>query len=213
VKLRFVFLCSVFLAGCHDSATAQTIKDPIRDYLFPRDLDRDADELDADLPDFQALYVLRCNLDESGKPAVLISFNAEGGHGKNYWTAYVPSSTGYTKVDDSDCDFIFSQALFYVGRIKSHKGLLAYLPGKGGGDLIFYHIVDGKLEKQKIGALDLSNPRDAQELEKYFGSAPNWKSFKEHPVQVLSENELRNRGYDIDAAISAARAADGVKTP
>jgi hypothetical protein len=185
-------------------ASAQTIEDPVRDYLMSRDLGKDPD-----MPYLKELRVIHCDLTNSGKQAILISFNGHGGRQGNYWTAYLPTSGGYVKADDDETTLTFREDTFYVGRVSGKYGLLAFAPGQGGGDLNLFQIINGKVTEQKVGTLDLSKPEDKKEFETYFGDAPNWKSRKDHPMTTKSLDDLRQGGYDVDGAIRAAKAATG----
>jgi hypothetical protein len=189
-------------------ALAQAIKDPIKDYLSSRDTNRDPD-----LPFLEELYVLKCDLDVSGKTYTLISFNAEGGRQGNYWTVYKQIKDGWAKVDDAETTLTFRRDTFYVGVVRGKYGLLAYAPGRRGGDLNFFQIVNGKVAKAKIASVDLSNPSDNHEMAKYFGSAPDWRGPKTHPIEKMSLGDLRNAGYDVDSDIKAAEAADHLQQP
>jgi len=184
-------------------ASAQNIADPIRDYLTTRDADRDAV-----MPNLTKLFVVKCDLTNSGKLSILISFDGYGGHQGNYWTAYLPTGSGYVKADDSDTTLLFHRDAFYVGRVAGKYGLLAYAPGKGGGDLNLFQIVNGKVTEQKIGSFDLSKPQDKKEIESYFGEGGDWKSLKNYSVKTLSVDELKHAGYDADAAIQGAKNAN-----
>jgi hypothetical protein len=138
----------------------------------------------------------------------LISFNGHGGRQGNFWTVYLPTSNGYVKSDDSETTLMFRSDLFFVGFVDGKYGLISYAPGKGGGDLNLYQIANGKITKQKIATLDLSNPKDKTRFVTYFGEAPDWNSLKNYPVKTLDLDSLRHSGYDVDAAIKAAKEAN-----
>ncbi|MGB8352969.1 MAG: hypothetical protein WCD79_03705, partial [Chthoniobacteraceae bacterium] len=123
-----LFLLAWTLISLH-CALAQSVKDPIHDYLTSRDIDRDTA-----IPNLTELYVIKCDLDNTGKPSILISFNGYGGRQGNYWTAYLPTSGGYVKADDRDTTLVFHKDVFYVGSVGGKYGLLTYAPGREGGD-------------------------------------------------------------------------------
>jgi hypothetical protein len=184
-------------------ALTQTIQDPIRDYLTSHDADRDTA-----MPGFQNLFVVKCDITNSGKQSILLSLNDYGGRQGNYWTAYLPTSGGYVKADDSETTLIFIKDMFYVGSVGGKYGLLAYAPGGNGGDLNLFQIINGKVAEQKVGTLSLSKPEDKKTLEGYFGEAPDWKSLKRYSVKTLNLGDLRQKGYDVDQAIQAAKAGN-----
>jgi hypothetical protein len=180
------------------------VKDPIENFLeFKKPAEGGV------YADLQTLYVLDLDINNDGAPVRFISFNGNGGKSGSFWQAYVPDPGGYAPVDDTDDTFYFSRDTFYVGRIKEtgQYGLLAYIPGRGGGDLELYRIVNNKVVKTEIGTLDLSNEADVEEFAKYFGSAPDWKGPKQHPERDLTLDDLRSQGYNVDEAIKNATRA------
>jgi hypothetical protein len=160
-QMKIVILFAAISLISFHCAFAQVIKDPIRDFLFSPDEDSVID-----LPYLKYLYVLKCDLDGSGKLATLISF--EGGRQGYYWTVYLPSKGGYVKADDAGVTLTFGQDTFYIGHVNQRYGLLAFAPGRGGGDLNLYQIVRGKLTENKIASLDLSTASDKKVFQKIF---------------------------------------------
>jgi len=209
IALYLIGLTLISLQCALAQSIKDPIKDPIKDYLASSD-----DDKDSAMPYFKTLLVLKCDVDNSGKPSILISFNGYGGRQGNFWTAYLPSGNGYIKADDGHVDLTFRRDTFFVGSVGSKYGLLAYAAGKGGGDLNFFQFINGQITEQKIGSLDLSKPQDKQEFENYFGTPPNWKSLKNYPARVLNVHDLKGAGYDPEGAIQRANVANHpLKTP
>lgn len=181
-------------------STAQ-ISDPIKDFLFSRDENKDLY-----LPDLKTLYVVKLDINNNGRPATLISMNSYGSRDGNFWKIYVPVGGSYYKADDKSACVYFKASKFFVGNVPGFGyGLLAYLPS---GELDLFQVVDGKILKRKVVTLDRNQPEAEKTFEQYFGKAPNWKSLKDHPVQEESISDLKGKGYDVKAAVSAAEAAN-----
>jgi len=180
------------------------IKDPIADFLFTRDMNKDSY-----LSSLKQLYVLKLDIENTGKPVMLLSLNGFDGKQGEFWTAYVPSIGGYRRADDSESTLFFKRTLFFVGYLESVKkyGLLAFIGGEGGGDLNLFQIINGKVIKESVGTLDLSKPQNLKEFTNYFGQSPNWKSLTNNPVTTLNIKDLEKDGYDVTAAMKAAAIA------
>jgi hypothetical protein len=183
------------------------VKDPIQDFLqFKKPAEGGV------YSDLRVLYVLDLDINNTGVPIRFISFNGNGGKSGSFWQAYAPEPGGYVPIDDTDNAFYFSRNTFYVGTITEtgQYGLLTYIPGRGGGDLELYRVINNKVVKTDVGSLDLSNEADAEKLKKYFGSAPDWKGPKAHPEKDLTLNDLRSQGYDVEAIKNATRALNSL---
>lgn len=184
------------------------VKEPIEDYLeFKKPAEGGV------YANLQTLYVLDLDINNNGVPVRFISFNGNGGEDGNFWQAYVPVAGGYVVADDTDNAFCFRRDTFYVGIVDEAVGygLLTYFPGKGGGDLGLYQIVNNRVIETDLGALDLSKKSDVDKFNKYFGSAPDWRGPKEHPEKDLTLDDLRSQGYDVDEAIK--NATRGLNSP
>ena len=207
MKYAFLVLIWTWMSvyGAWAQSVKDPIKDPLRDYLTSRDIGRDPE-----MPLIKKLFMIKCDLDNSGKDSILITFNGYGGRQGNYWTVYLPASNGYVKAktNGSEAVIIFKPDMFYLGTVNGTYGLLAFAPGRGGGDLNLFTSINGKISEQKIATLDLSNAQDKAEFQSYFGEAPDWKSLKDYPMKTMSLTDLSTAGYDIHGAIKAAQAAD-----
>jgi hypothetical protein len=180
------------------------VKDPIEDFLqFKKPAEGGV------YSELQVLYVLDLDINNTGIPIRFISFNGNGGKTGSFWQAYAPVPGGYLPVDDTDNAFYFNRDTFYVGTITEtgQYGLLAYIPGRGGGDLELYRVINNKVAITDLGALDLSKQSDSDNFNKYFGRAPDWKGPKQHPEKYLTLDDLRSQGYNVDEAIKNATRA------
>ena len=203
--MKTTFLAILVTVGICCSVLGGNIKDPINDFLFDNS---DPDDAFA-LSRIQRVFELKLDINNDEKPVVFLSMNGMGAKGVNTWQAYIPDKGNYRKVDQSEDNFYFRRDVFYVGYVDSIKkfGLLAYISGGEGGDLNFYQILNCKLSVQNIGKISpSSDPKDKKIWEKYFGKPGNERSLHDHPVKTLTLDDLRKAGYDVDAAISAAKA-------
>lgn len=199
MKRIFLFIIST-VGICGSALAGSVIKDPIYDYLF----DHGNITKVCYLAQMQRVLLLKLDLDNTGRQSIVISLNGYGGKTGSVWEAYIPYNGGYQRADKN---LYFREDRFYVGYVDLVKkyGLLAYELGKGGGDLNFFQIVNGKVTMQKVGELNPYTPEGGKEMETYFGKAPEWKSLKEHPVTTMSLDDLKKAGYNVDAAISDAK--------
>lgn len=102
---------------------------------------------------------------------------------------------------------MFRSDMFYVGEIetldgKKVQGLLAYYPGKGGGDLGIYQVANDYMVKTSLGSLNLESQGDRAFWEKYFAGPSDeqpYRSLIDHPPKHLTTKELSERGYDLSA--------------
>jgi hypothetical protein len=108
--------------------------------------------------------------------------------------------------------------MFYVGEIETLdgrkvQGLLAYYPGKGGGDLGIYQLANDYMVKTPLRSLNLENQDDRAFWEKYFAGPSEeqpYRSLIDHPPKHLTTKELSERGYDLSAVdqLNATREND-----
>jgi hypothetical protein len=201
VRLLLAFTC-VRIALLVLAAPAHSISDPIQDFLQLRNRDQAVE-----IPAIKGIRVLQLDIDGDGRPETLIAADGDGGRQGNYWTVYVPQDDGFERLSAPSKDVMFREDMFYVGHVETPdgrklQGLLAYYPGKGGGDLALYELSNGYMVKTNLGSLNLQNPQDRAFWEKYFAGPSEdepYGSLTDHPVQHLSLQDLAAKHYDLTA--------------
>jgi len=193
--------------------TDDPLQDPIQDYLHLGDHDQAVE-----LPEFKGLSVLELDVNGDGRPEMFISADGYGGRLGNIWTVYLAREDGYERLSSPSRDVIFRPDMFYVGEIETLdgrkvQGLLAYHPGKGGGDLEIYQVANDYMVKTPLGSLNLENQGDRAFWDKYFagpGDEQPHRSLIDHPPKHLTTKELSERGYDLSAVdqLNATREND-----
>lgn len=205
-----VFLA--FFAGLART-TGDTLKDPIQDYLHLGDHDQAVE-----LPPFKGLSVLELDVNGDGRPEIFVSADGYGGRLGNIWTVYLARQDGFERLSSPSKDVIFRSDMFYLGEIempdgRKVQGLLAYYPGKGGGDLAIYQVANDYMVRTSLGSLNFENQGDRAFWEKYFAGPSEdqpHRSLIDHPSKHLTTKELSERGYDVSAVdqLNAAREND-----
>jgi hypothetical protein len=157
----------VFFAGLV-RVTSDTVKDPIQDYLHLGDHDQAVE-----LPAFKGLSVLELDVNGDGRPEILVSTDGYGGRLGNIWTVYLARPDGFERLSSPSRNVIFRSDMFYLGEIETPdarkiQGLLAYYPGKGGGDLAIYQVANDYMVWTPLGSLNFENQGDRAFWEKYF---------------------------------------------
>ena len=103
---------------------------------------------------------------------------------------------GYIRYDGVE----FRPDTFRAGKVEGFApqgGLLAYYPGKGGGDLVRFQFSGGKSEFENLRSLDTAVAEDGRLFETIFGR--NWSEplpaeyFEHPPYQVVAVRDIRAR--------------------
>src|SRR6202011_3073321 len=115
-----------------------------------------------ELPRFKGLSVLELDVNGDGRPAMFISADGYGGRLGNVWTVYLAREVGFERLSSPSREVIFRPDMFYVGEIETPdgrkvQGLLAYYPGKGGGDLTIYQVANDYMVRTSLGSLNFDN--------------------------------------------------------
>jgi len=178
------FWCLLFTAHAADP-----IVDPEVDYITSSFTFKSVSKKDV---------IIRKDIDLYGNnnPAIFLSPAVGGGKCGQYWTAYVPNQDGFDKFEDVQ----FRDDSFRAGRVPIYNpegGILAYYPGKGGGDLMRLQFVNGQVEVAKLRGLDAAKEDDSKLFENLFGrkmdeSLPR-EYFEKPPHQVIDVKEIMAR--------------------
>jgi hypothetical protein len=143
--------------------------------------------------------VIRKDIDlfSSGDPAVFLRSAVGGGKLGQYWTAYIPSQGGgYQRIEDIQ----FREDTFKAGTIPVYNpdgGIVAYYPGKEGGDLIRLKFENGQVAVEKLRGLDAGKEEDRKLFENLFGRKMDEplprEYFEKPPHQVIDVKEITAR--------------------
>jgi hypothetical protein len=115
--------------------------------------------------------VIRKDIDlfSNGNLAIFLRSAVGGGKLGQYWTAYLPSQGGgYQRIEDIQ----FREDTFKAGTVPEYNpggGIVAYYPGKGGGDLMRLQVIKGQVEVDKLRSLDAGKEEDCKLFESLFG--------------------------------------------
>jgi hypothetical protein len=203
LAIRALTLSSVINAFAACAAFAQrATTDPIRDYLALQNADTIAE-------DEKSPYLMRLPLDinHNGRPVIFLSFDFLYQKGAGYiWTAYEPTARGYFRIElfaSGESLTFFPQRVF-LGRIpevEGRPGLVTYMAASGLVEVHAYWLKHHMMFDQIIGQMDeqlLIGPKKAGSvLSEYFPTASEVEPKQLQPVEHISIDDLRMRGYHI----------------
>lgn len=194
------------------SAKAQTVRDPIADFLSLPIKDRLSD---ASL--VVELQIAKMDLLGDGSSVIFVGHHKMwNGDGRTiYFSAYHFFDGVFRRLLEANEDVAIE---FYEGKVgcvfvgflsekKSHGLLIANpiyrnLPGDPGillpiekySSRRFYRIINGKLVVEELGPLNLANSTDKKFYDRYFGEKRNSRKIT---FEELSASQLRERGYKL----------------
>lgn len=209
---------------------AEDIDDPIRDHLEAMNPDRiDLSDDFSSFREFLRVSVWEVDIDNDGSAELMVGHTRPwtGDHTAYYWTIYDKKDDKYRKLTPprEDVRIPFSQdgGFFYLGEILplGRRGILSVEEGVRAKPRLYnisrlFDIRDGKLVMEDMGPLDEENEEGRQFLSDYFDN-PVVPSGEIKIVEVLSEDELEERGYDLGVwekfRDGDGNSADGVEDP
>jgi hypothetical protein len=184
----FIFLIST--TSLMFAQPAENISDPEVDFVSHSFAFKSATQQDV---------VIRKDIDlfSSGDPAVFLRSAVGGGKLGQYWTAYIPSQGGgYQRIEDIQ----FREDTFKAGTVPVYNpdgGIVAFYPGKEGGDLIRLKFENGQIAVEKLRGLDAADEDDRKLFENLFGRKMGEplprEYFEKPPHQVIDVKEIMAR--------------------
>lgn len=188
-RLPLLILAAVLLEA---SPSRAIVTDPEIDFI------RTSDDVAAEYGVSKKDEIIRLELDLTGdgQPTVFLTYKGTGSRGGAVWTAYSPTSGGYSRADGLQFreDFIRAGK---VDELNPSGGLLVLYPGKGAGNLVRYKFNGGKAIQEDVQKLDYSNPDHQQLFERVFGrklSEPMPDEFFKKPAhQVIEVKSIEAR--------------------
>lgn len=158
---------------------------------------------------FKSLSTVTLDVDGDGKLECLVTFNGVGGRYGSTWEVYAVDGGGHRKLKGPEQGVVFRADRFFVGYVEEVKAhcLLAYHPGKGGGDLEAYLRSGDAMVVRQLPPLDFEKAGDRVIYDKYFRGPDEshaHRSLVEHPVREMKLDELQQESYDL-VSIDAAR--------
>lgn len=188
-RLPLLILAAVLLLA---SPSRAIVTDPEIDFI------RTSDDVAAEYGISKKDEIIRLELDLTGdgQPTVFLTYKGTGSRGGAVWTAYSPTSGGYSRADGLQFreDFIRAGK---VDELNPSGGLLVLYPGKGAGNLVRYKFNGEKAIQEDVQKLDYSNPDHQQLFERVFGrklSEPMPDEFFKKPAhQVIEVKSIEAR--------------------
>ena len=202
-KALIVALCTGVGLELGDSAKANSIRDPIADYLamqVPERIDYigTLDHVDR----------AKIDLDGDGKDEMFIGAPYKySGSMEVLWVGYRVTGEGYQRITPANEDImigsfedIYAGPLAEIAKqgLATAEDLEVDSPESGNvvkvGLLRFYHIANGRLVVEDRGGLDLTVPEQKAVYERYFGEK---RVTRKAAIETLSREQLQTMGYTI----------------
>jgi hypothetical protein len=183
-----IFTAALLMA----SPSRAIVTDPELDFI------RTPDDVAAEYGISKKDKIIRLELDLTGdgQPTVFLTYKGTGSRGGAVWTAYTPTSGGYSRADGLQ----FREDFVRAGKVDDLNpggGLLALYPGKGAGNLVRYKIEGGKAIQENVQKIDYFNPDHQRLFERVFGRKLGEPMpddfFKKPPHQVIEVKSIEAR--------------------
>ena len=175
---------------------AEPITDPLQHFLATPDSDR---EIAAPNPK----TILKMVLDISGDGRKSVFLSGYGDRSGYSWTVYLPVSGGYAairEINNHQNRIVFDPQSIYIGSIDElHKfGLVCNWRAHGGAIISAYWFSGNELSVKEIGNVRFEEGKDDPLLwKKYFSNGGKSDAPVLYPVEELSVDDLRSKGYFI----------------
>ena len=183
------FIVCLMLLLASGRLLAQTVSNPVQDYL-----NRENDDRDLLVPNIPDVWKLEIDIDGDGKNEILVSTTGYGDRQGNMWTVYLPVSGGYKR---QESEIKFRKDYYVIADLGTGRCLLTYTPSKGGGTFSSYKIQDGtvtRVEVAHIGSLENAADPGNVLFQKYF---VNPKEDQKGVLTVTSMSDLAKQGFQV----------------